>query len=252
MLISESSESAVKESGVVEKRPLESENVSDDEKGSEAKKAKICDLNVVDEKETSTTSDAEEENESNNASDSEEEEEFDDEGTAKLFAIMLVERFADVILVAANNIEIKSHRNILGHFSKKFADIFENSTEIPVRISAEEIEADIVKAGLKFLYGKADAIEDKEKDIFKFAKKYDIEDLKNACNIPPKKANTAFFHWMGDNREILKKPGMSIADVAKAAGEAWRNLPDKAKWEKIAEDDRLRYEEEMKLYESRK
>uniref|UniRef100_A0AC35G0T3 HMG box domain-containing protein n=1 Tax=Panagrolaimus sp. PS1159 TaxID=55785 RepID=A0AC35G0T3_9BILA len=38
----------------------------------------------------------------------------------------------------------------------------------------------------------------------------------------PKRAMSAFFIWMGENRERLKKPGMGVADVAKAAGVEWR------------------------------
>lgn len=34
----------------------------------------------------------------------------------------------------------------------------------------------------------------------------------------PKRAMSAFFLWMQENRDRLKKPGMSVADVAKAAG----------------------------------
>lgn len=33
----------------------------------------------------------------------------------------------------------------------------------------------------------------------------------------PKRAMSAFFFWMQENRERLKKPGMGVADVAKAA-----------------------------------
>uniref|UniRef100_A0AC34FGT9 HMG box domain-containing protein n=1 Tax=Panagrolaimus sp. ES5 TaxID=591445 RepID=A0AC34FGT9_9BILA len=43
----------------------------------------------------------------------------------------------------------------------------------------------------------------------------------------PKRAMSAFFFWMGENRDKLKKPGMSVADVAKAAGVEWRKLTDK-------------------------
>ena len=32
---------------------------------------------------------------------------------------------------------------------------------------------------------------------------------------------SAFFFWMTENRDRLKKPGMGVADVAKAAGVEW-------------------------------
>lgn len=44
----------------------------------------------------------------------------------------------------------------------------------------------------------------------------------------PKRAMSAFFFWMQENREKLKKPGMGVADVAKAAGVEWGKLVDKS------------------------
>ncbi|VDM34496.1 unnamed protein product [Toxocara canis] len=44
----------------------------------------------------------------------------------------------------------------------------------------------------------------------------------------PKRAMSAFFFWMQENRERLKKPGMGVADVAKAAGVEWAKLADKS------------------------
>ncbi|KAI6184801.1 HMG box domain-containing protein [Aphelenchoides bicaudatus] len=64
----------------------------------------------------------------------------------------------------------------------------------------------------------------------------------------PKRAMTAFFIWMQENRANLKKPGMSVSDVAKAAGVEWGKLKDKTKWEKKAEDDKKRYERELAAY----
>jgi structure-specific recognition protein 1 len=64
----------------------------------------------------------------------------------------------------------------------------------------------------------------------------------------PKRAMSAFFFWMGENRDRLKKPGMSVADVAKAAGLEWRTLTDKTRWEKLAENDKKRYEVDITKY----
>ena len=66
----------------------------------------------------------------------------------------------------------------------------------------------------------------------------------------PKRAMSAFFLWMQANRANLKKPGMSVADVAKAAGVEWGKIHDKAEWEKRAEDDKKRYEREIADYKS--
>ncbi|VDN60193.1 unnamed protein product [Dracunculus medinensis] len=64
----------------------------------------------------------------------------------------------------------------------------------------------------------------------------------------PKRAMSAFFFWMQENRERLKKPGMGVADVAKAAGLEWAQLADKSKWEKKASEDKKRYEKELAAY----
>uniref|UniRef100_A0A0K0DCA6 HMG box domain-containing protein n=1 Tax=Angiostrongylus cantonensis TaxID=6313 RepID=A0A0K0DCA6_ANGCA len=64
----------------------------------------------------------------------------------------------------------------------------------------------------------------------------------------PKRAMSAFFFWMADNRERIKKPGMGVAEVAKAAGVEWGKVADKSKWEKKAADDKKRYESEMAAY----
>jgi len=66
----------------------------------------------------------------------------------------------------------------------------------------------------------------------------------------PKRAMSAFFFWMQENRDKLKKPGMGVADVAKAAGAEWGKLTDKTKWEKKAEDDKKRYERDIAAYKA--
>ncbi|CAB3403957.1 unnamed protein product [Caenorhabditis bovis] len=64
----------------------------------------------------------------------------------------------------------------------------------------------------------------------------------------PKRAMSAFFFWMQENRDRIKKPGMGVADVAKAAGVEWGKLTDKSKWEKKAADDKKRYEADIAAY----
>uniref|UniRef100_A0AC34FTK5 BTB domain-containing protein n=1 Tax=Panagrolaimus sp. ES5 TaxID=591445 RepID=A0AC34FTK5_9BILA len=182
---------------------------------------------------SSESSHDDEENESDITSDSDDENESENEPNVskrELFEMLSNDRFADVILVISDTVEIKSHRCILGYSSKKFADIFENTKEIPVRISVESFEAETVEAALEFLYGKSNAIKGKEKDLFKFAKQFQIEDLEKACQSRisrSKIAVAAYFIWLNANRELIAKPGMSAFQVAKAAGEAWRDLPDK-------------------------
>lgn len=67
----------------------------------------------------------------------------------------------------------------------------------------------------------------------------------------PKRSMSAFFLFMQENRERLKKPGMSVADVAKAAGDEWAKTTDKTRWEKRAEDDKKRYERDLAAYKAK-
>nr|CDJ91183.1 Structure-specific recognition protein and High mobility group domain containing protein [Haemonchus contortus] len=66
----------------------------------------------------------------------------------------------------------------------------------------------------------------------------------------PKRAQSAYFHWLNENRAKIKKDGDSVADVAKRAGEMWKAMDaeSKAPWEKKAAADRERYESEMKEF----
>ena len=42
---------------------------------------------------------------------------------------------------------------------------------------------------------------------------------------------------------------MSVIEVSKAAGVQWNALKDKSRWEKMAQDDKARYEREMAQYQ---
>lgn len=66
----------------------------------------------------------------------------------------------------------------------------------------------------------------------------------------PKRSMSAFFIWMQANRERIKKekPGLSVSEIAKAAGVEWNSLPDKSEWEKKAVDAKKRYERELAAY----
>ncbi|KAI6171383.1 HMG box [Aphelenchoides bicaudatus] len=66
----------------------------------------------------------------------------------------------------------------------------------------------------------------------------------------PKRTKSAFYMWMRDNQSILKKPGMSVGDIARAAGREWCKLEDKSEWEERARKDKERYERELKEYRS--
>lgn len=46
----------------------------------------------------------------------------------------------------------------------------------------------------------------------------------------PKRATTAFMIWMNESREQIKSdnPGIKVTEIAKKAGEIWREMKDKS------------------------
>jgi len=63
---------------------------------------------------------------------------------------------------------------------------------------------------------------------------------------------SAYMFWLKDNRARLSKPGLGVADVAKAAGVEWNALKDKTKWNNAAANDKKRYERENAAYGKKK
>uniref|UniRef100_F1LC94 FACT complex subunit SSRP1 n=1 Tax=Ascaris suum TaxID=6253 RepID=F1LC94_ASCSU len=66
----------------------------------------------------------------------------------------------------------------------------------------------------------------------------------------PKRAKSAYMFWLAENRARLSKPGLSVIDVTRAAGAEWGTVKDKSKWEKMAAEDKKRYEKESAKYKS--
>ncbi|CAJ0959279.1 unnamed protein product, partial [Mesorhabditis belari] len=79
-----------------------------------------------------------------------------------------------------------------------------------------------------------------------------IKKVKKDPNMP-KRGQSAFFHWLNENRERIKKenPGVSVGQIGKIAGVDWGKITDKSKWEKLAAEDRKRYEKEMAAYKAK-
>ena len=68
----------------------------------------------------------------------------------------------------------------------------------------------------------------------------------------PKRPQTPFFLWLNDSREKIKKdnPGLSVTEVGKKAGELWKEVKDKAKWEEKAAQAKKVYEKQMEEYKA--
>ena len=100
--------------------------------------------------------------------------------------------------------------------------------------------------------GKEDQIEHL---IEKFlGKKHKVKKQKNPHL--PKKPKSAYFIYCDTFRPQLiekfkqKNPDkkINIGDIAKTLGKGWKNLKSKTKYEKLADKDKVRYEEEMQKY----
>ncbi|XP_073814354.1 uncharacterized protein [Musca autumnalis] len=93
--------------------------------------------------------------------------------------------YSDIILVARGGIELKAHKLILRTRSEVFAamlscDFLENQTN---RITIDDIDADVLKEMLKYMYtGEDDNIpEEMASDLLMVADKYALMDLQERC-----------------------------------------------------------------------
>lgn len=68
----------------------------------------------------------------------------------------------------------------------------------------------------------------------------------------PKRPPSAYFLWLAENRDKIKKdnPGFGITDVTKRAGELWKEVTDKTKWEEQAAEAAAKYKEDMAAYQA--
>uniref|UniRef100_A0AC35FCP8 BTB domain-containing protein n=1 Tax=Panagrolaimus sp. PS1159 TaxID=55785 RepID=A0AC35FCP8_9BILA len=86
-----------------------------------------------------------------------------------------------VILISSDGKRIFSSASLLIRHSYIFATILKNIKKSPVKINVEEFNSDIIYSALDFLNGKNDAINGKEIELYHFANKYSLRDLKNVC-----------------------------------------------------------------------
>uniref|UniRef100_A0A914QPL7 BTB domain-containing protein n=1 Tax=Panagrolaimus davidi TaxID=227884 RepID=A0A914QPL7_9BILA len=86
-----------------------------------------------------------------------------------------------VILISSDGKRIFSSASLLIRHSYIFATILKNIKKSPVKINVEEFHSDIIYSALDFLNGKNDAINGKEIELYHFADKYSLRDLKKIC-----------------------------------------------------------------------
>uniref|UniRef100_A0AC34FXW2 BTB domain-containing protein n=1 Tax=Panagrolaimus sp. ES5 TaxID=591445 RepID=A0AC34FXW2_9BILA len=99
----------------------------------------------------------------------------------KWYEIMSNNEYSDVTFISSDLNEIQSHRCLLSKYSKIFAQIIKEASELPVKINIEKFKAETIHAALDFLYDKIDAIDGKEMDVFTFALEYGIHQITDAC-----------------------------------------------------------------------
>lgn len=68
----------------------------------------------------------------------------------------------------------------------------------------------------------------------------------------PKKPLTAYMVWLQENRPHIKDkfPGISLTDMAKKAGEMWKEVTDKSPWTQKAKELKAKYDKEMAEYQA--
>jgi len=68
----------------------------------------------------------------------------------------------------------------------------------------------------------------------------------------PKRALSAFFFFCGQHRADIKakNPEYSVGDIAKDLGKMWEKVTDRSEFEKMAADDKVRYEKAMAKYKA--
>merc|ERR1712156_1346153 len=68
----------------------------------------------------------------------------------------------------------------------------------------------------------------------------------------PRRNQTAYLLWLNENRRRIEKenPKMSFEEIGKKAGELWKAVEDKSKWEEEAEKDKKRYDTEMEKWKA--
>ena len=66
----------------------------------------------------------------------------------------------------------------------------------------------------------------------------------------PKRARSAYIFFCQENRDKVDNLGLKNTDILKKLGEMWHSLDEKnkKKYKKMSDNDKDRYEEEMKLY----
>jgi hypothetical protein len=68
----------------------------------------------------------------------------------------------------------------------------------------------------------------------------------------PKRSLSAFFFFNKEERDKIKEssPKLSLGEMAKELGRRWQKCMNKDKFEALAKSDKVRYEEEMTVYNS--
>nr|KAG5686580.1 hypothetical protein BaRGS_005151 [Batillaria attramentaria] len=74
---------------------------------------------------------------------------------------------------------------------------------------------------------------------------------KNKDPNAPKRPQSAYFLWLNENRENIKKenPGISVTEISKLAGEMWKEVDDKTEWEEKAKKAKEEYKIAMAEYQ---
>lgn len=106
--------------------------------------------------------------------------------TKSLYEILVNPKFADVILISSDGIEIPSHRCILSEYSEVLSKIMDESKEVPAKITFQDFDAHTINTAFKLCFGKHDDVNESDEMLYKFINQYAIGPL-TVCFIKKKK-----------------------------------------------------------------
>uniref|UniRef100_A0AC34F3J7 BTB domain-containing protein n=1 Tax=Panagrolaimus sp. ES5 TaxID=591445 RepID=A0AC34F3J7_9BILA len=96
---------------------------------------------------------------------------------SKLIKIGSNRRFPDVFFITSDGTKIPAHRNILAEYSIIFAQIFNETSETPIKIDVDDFAAETIQSAVDFIYSKTGSDKEIKAEVFEFAIKYGIQDL---------------------------------------------------------------------------
>uniref|UniRef100_A0A914QJ93 BTB domain-containing protein n=1 Tax=Panagrolaimus davidi TaxID=227884 RepID=A0A914QJ93_9BILA len=90
-------------------------------------------------------------------------------------------KVVDVVILSADDVEIPSSRSILAKYSTVFTKIFDEKTELPIKLKIENFNVDTIISAFKFCFGRHVEVIQNITDVIRFFTEYAIFPLTDDC-----------------------------------------------------------------------